>query len=351
MEDSKVTDKGLVDFDRVRELADFTAILAHYGIAVPPGRVQTKIACPFHEETKPSCSVNLAAGVFHCFGGGCEASGNVIDFVLRMEDSDGPVAAARRVASICGFDVPMKAENSSERPLRGHRRPEERRKGSGTTKEAAGPGNGSTGPPGAEETVNPPLTFQLKLDPEHPYREQRGAWLTAEWAADFGLGVCTRGMMKGRWCIPIHDLQGDLVAYAGRWVGPDEALPEGEDRYKLPPRFRKTQVLFNAQRAAQLSDGPVIVVEGYFGALRLHSLGVPAVALMGSSISAEQVALLRAWPLVTLLMDGDQPGREAAARLLPVLAERHHVHVAALPDGLEPDTAPEAELRGLLDIP
>jgi DNA primase len=122
---------GLVDFERVRAQADFAAILTAHGIAVPTGRVQIKVLCPFHDETKPSLSINLAQGVFHCFG--CGASGSVIDFVLRAGACDGPVAASRRIAEICGFDLPMKAGDGSERPLRGARRPQERRRGSETT--------------------------------------------------------------------------------------------------------------------------------------------------------------------------------------------------------------------------
>jgi hypothetical protein len=44
--------------------------------------------------------------------------------------------------------------------------------------------------------------------------------------------------MKDRIAIPIHNADGQLVAYAGRWVGGE--LPEGEEKYKLPPRFKKS---------------------------------------------------------------------------------------------------------------
>ena len=148
------------------------------------------------------------------------------------------------------------------------------------------------------------------------------------------LGVCVRGLMKGRWCIPIHDLRGDLVAYAGRWAGPDQALPEGRGAVQAAAAVPKDPRAVQRPSGRPALGWPRDRGRGLLGALRLHTLGVPAVALMGSSISAEQLALLRAWPVVTLLMDGDEPGREAAAQLLPVLAERHHVHLAVLPDGL-----------------
>ena len=87
-----------------------------------------------------------------------------------------------------------------------------------------------------QEPINPTLTFELKLDPGHPYLDGEVSRRTRR-----GLRPrhCGRGMMTGRVCIPIHNERGELVAYAGRWVGPDEAIPEGEGRYKLPPKFRK----------------------------------------------------------------------------------------------------------------
>ncbi len=78
---------------------------------------------------------------------------------------------------------------------------------------------------------NEPLSFALKLDGEHPYGEERG--VSAEAIEHFQMGFCDRGMMKGRWCFPIHNPDGEVVAYAGRWV--DDDLPEGVTRYLLLP--------------------------------------------------------------------------------------------------------------------
>lgn len=38
--------------------------------------------CPFHQETKPSFSVNEEEGFFYCFG--CQAAGDVFDFYSRI---------------------------------------------------------------------------------------------------------------------------------------------------------------------------------------------------------------------------------------------------------------------------
>src|SRR3712207_134942 len=106
----------------------------------------------------------------------------------------------------------------------------------------------------------------------------------------FGLGYCARGLMAGRVCIPIQNWEGYTVAYAGRWVGPEEDLPEGKGKYELPSGFRKELELFNLHRVLDCKH--LVVVEGFFGAIRLHGLRFPAVALMGTSISEAQLELL-----------------------------------------------------------
>jgi DNA primase len=64
---------------------------------------------------------------------------------------------------------------------------------------------------------------------------------------------------------------------------------------------------------------------------------------MGRVLSTEQETLLieSGVRMLTLLLDGDRPGREATERLLPRLATDFFVRVVRLPDGAQPDTVPE----------
>jgi DNA primase len=58
----------------------------------------------------------------------------------------------------------------------------------------------------------------------------------------------SKGMFAGRYVIPVHNPQGELVGYAGRAL--DE---ETEPRYLFPPSdkgFYKSHLLFNLQRIA-----------------------------------------------------------------------------------------------------
>jgi DNA primase len=127
--------------------------------------------------------------------------------------------------------------------------------------------------------------------------------------------------------------------------------PDGQERYKLPAKFQKSRVLYNLHRVA--AGEHVVLVEGYWSAIRLHGLGIPAAALMGWSVSAEQLALLRehGTRFVTLLLDGDDAGRRGRERVLPDLTSSFFVSAPVLPEGFKPDTLDEATLRELISFP
>ena len=211
-----------IDFTALRHRARFEPVLDHYGFS-PQGRgPQKTLLCPFHEETEPSCKVNLEKRAFHCFG--CNAKGNVLDFVAKMENAELP-EAARRLVEICGIPLSEVSRTQTEtkpgrtRAVEPHRKPQEPREHAtarkaapaaqtplseppGEPEAASGTlpelklltrGRGTLNPPPlrhapgeAEGPINPPLTFRLKLDPTHPYLAERGVSL--EIAEAFGLG-------------------------------------------------------------------------------------------------------------------------------------------------------------------
>ncbi len=331
-----------IDFNLVKEAARprFGEILERYGLAATRKGSELLLRCPFHEEEKPSCRVNTERGIFHCFG--CGAKGNVLDFVAKKE-----AVSIKKAAELVGGWFGIAPGKSDAKKGGG-----ERKKAASAAKEGAKPASEqgatsaapATSPAGAEGSgSNKPLTFTLQLDSEHPYLAERG--LAADVVQTFGLGFCSRGVLKGRIAIPIHDEEGRLVAYAGRWPG---RPPESEERYKLPAGFRKAEVLFNLHRVAGAEA--LVVVEGFFPVFRLHALRIPSVALTGTALSERQEALIAASHAkrVTLLMDGDDAGRAAAAAIAPRLARHVFVRIAELAHGEQPDTAAEETLTRLL---
>src|SRR3954467_2433879 len=102
-----MADNRRVDFNDLRHRADFRAILAHYGLKPVGKGDQVKVLCPFHPDEEPSCSVNLGKRIYHCFA--CQAAGNVLEFVHRMESRNGEAVTLRRagilLAEVSGIDL------------------------------------------------------------------------------------------------------------------------------------------------------------------------------------------------------------------------------------------------------
>ena len=75
--------------------------------------------CPFHEETKPSCSVSESKQVFRCFG--CDRGGDVISYWQWTRGCSFP-EALKQLAEIAGIST---SSDSSWRPARKqpHKRP------------------------------------------------------------------------------------------------------------------------------------------------------------------------------------------------------------------------------------
>jgi DNA primase len=196
-----------IDFAYVKENASFEQVIACYNLKLVGTGSQRSVLCPFHRERKASCKIDLERNIWHCFG--CEAKGNVLEFVARMEgDPDDLRAAAMKITEICGIATAPPREPAGQRPAGEHRRKGARSKNTSTRRprvakawvERAEGGSaqvGLTKPDfdGAAEPVNLPLTFALKLEPRHPYLKERG--LSPEIVAEFGLGYCNRGLMGG----------------------------------------------------------------------------------------------------------------------------------------------------------
>jgi DNA primase len=303
-----------LDYGEIKKHARFEQILVNYGLETTGRGAEKMTWCPFHDDSSPSCSINLEKKLFNCFA--CGESGSILDFVAKMEQCS-IYEAAGLIELWCSLS-------------------------DGVNKNA---GNTSKSMWKPEKTIeNEPLDFELHLDATHSYLRDRG--VSPETVRKFGLGYCDHGIMKGRICIPVHDADGCLVAYAGRW--PERTSPPEEPRYKFPRGFKKRLVLFNLHRV-RMAD-VLVIVEGCWSVFRLDALGVASVALMGRSLSADQEQLILDAGVrrIILLLDGDDAGRSATVELLPRLSSHLFVHALIMPDGAEPDTMDETALRAIL---
>lgn len=95
--------------ERVKEVS-IIDVIEGYGIKVQ----KDKINCPFHDDKTPSMSINYKdTNRFHCFG--CGQNGDVINFVMLMENLDF-LNAVKKIAD--DFNIPLVFENVSEERIK-----------------------------------------------------------------------------------------------------------------------------------------------------------------------------------------------------------------------------------------
>ncbi|MGD0206156.1 MAG: CHC2 zinc finger domain-containing protein [Verrucomicrobiota bacterium] len=329
-----------IDFKELRSKLDFEQVLRHYGVEVKRKGNQHHGYCPLPnhngKKNSPSFSANLERGIFQCFG--CGAKGNVLEFAAMMEKADPKDGTALHKVAVelqqrfCPelggkpsaekAAPPKKAEPKEERPV----------------------------------MVNQPLDFELKgLDAEHPYLSGRG--FTSETIRHFGLGFCSRGMLKDRVAIPLHDNEGKLVGYAGRVID-DALISEDNPRYRFPGKrerdgtlyeFRKTLFLYNGFRIKTPIDD-LIVIEGFASVWWLHQNGLPSVVgTMGSDCSERQaeliVSLVKPNGRVWIAPDGDKAGERYAQTLMSLISPHRFVRWVKLDENKQPTDLSAEQLK------
>lgn len=136
----------------------------------------------------------------------------------------------------------------------------------------------------------------------------------------------------GRVIFPIRDLEETVLGFAGRKINNDSPAP----KYLYTPNLQKSHVLYRANfafsqiKAEALRGGvpTLYLCEGLLDALRLESLGVTAVAVLGSKLSEIQAKLIvnlgkslsDSNPLqVRFFFDSDAAGLKGAASSIETL--------------------------------
>ena len=334
---------SFVDFKAVKSGLTMERVLLHYGLLDQFKRSGDSLSgpCPIHKGNNPTqFRVSISKNVWNCFSE-CKHGGNVLDFIARMENVSIHAAALKAIEwfhldpEAMSADSPEEAE-AKEEPPKADRSPR--------------PAPVAKPAPVQENSApNKPLKFRLdKLEPEHPYLAERG--LSPETIADFGIGYCGKGMMAERIAIPIRNASGEVMAYAGRWPGEPA---EGTPKYKLPQGFRKSLELFNLDRAIK-EPGPLVIVEGFFGCMKLHQFGCrKVIALMGSTMSSAQEELIRQHTdrnsQVVVMLDEDEAGRagreDIAVRLAKFVFVKIHIFAN---EGQQPDALSAEELEQIL---
>lgn len=346
----------------VRERTNIVSVVSDYVTLRKAGHASYKGLCPFHSEKSPSFHVHEDRQFFYCFG--CQTGGDAITF-LREINGYSFVEALKHLADRAGIALPEPTRGgprdggAAQRAPRVHKETRDAFYEIGkiaqryfaetlVTMEGSGcreylRGRGITKP--AIER------FGLGFAPDRwdgllTVLKSEGVDLKAAEALglivprDRGDGHYDR--FRNRLMFPIRSIAGEVIAFGGRTLSTEKDVAKYVNSPDSPV-YQKGETLFGVHEARQAirKESVAIVVEGNLDLVRLHQEGIAnAIAPMGTALTEAQCRLLHRFAArAVLLYDGDDAGRAAAEKALPLaLAEGLHVTVAVLPQGEDPDS-------------
>jgi DNA primase len=331
--------KSLEDF---KAQCDIVKVVSHY-VALEKAGSSYKGLCPFHEEKTPSFYVNPVKGFFHCFG--CGASGDVIEFVKKIENVSFS-EAVQKVADICNIDSPL---ISSDGELSKYSSFMEK-----LVKSYAELLFSSNGKAALSYLVK-----DRKLDVETLKKFEIGyapknSNIVNFVASKVGFDVAnllkyglvsrsTNGTIyeffRDRIIFPIKNNSGRIVALGGRVVGEGEPkyINSSENKY-----FSKSKILYLFDKAkAQIKENDfVIICEGYMDAIAFHKNGFEnACAVLGVGLTQMHLESIKSLTNnLLLVLDSDKAGLNAMEKLSRTLSKYDlNVKVLTFTDAKDPD--------------
>ncbi len=339
---------------RVKEANDIVAVIGGYIPLRPVGKGFQGL-CPFHDDHRPSFTVDPQWQNFRCWS--CNKSGDVLTFVQEYEHVGFP-EALELLARRAGITLQKSADSAQNRRralmfdvvrwaaqqfqeclLSSPLADEARRYLDGRGLE--------------DETVR---AWGLGFAPragDWLVRRAGGGQVDLELLQAVGLVAASRqgpgyyDLFCDRVQFPIHDALGRIVGFGGR-ILPSSPLASREHRpepkYKNTsgtPLFAKSELLYGLDRArrAIAAAGYAAVVEGYTDVLMAHQFGIAhVVATMGTALNSRHVRQLRQYaPRVVLVFDADAGGNTGVDRALEIFAgQAVELAIATLPEGLDP---------------
>lgn len=244
--------------------------------------VEWQCLCPFHEDTSPSFSVNVSKGLFICYACGAKGNGDALARKLGARPIERlPESIENLIAKIEQFEKDVQPTPS--------------KRVSGDVWAAR---------------------FQIGAW-EQPWRDRLGDEFTVGLAKQFALGY---DYIQHALVVPIFDWNGSAEGGVRRRLGAFDG-----PKYLYTKGFKTSQHLYGAWqvRCANPSGRPkkVAVVEGTIDALSLWAVGIQAVALLGSQVSAAQKRLFERLDAVeyVVMTDRDAAGAKAAVQLVQAL--------------------------------
>ena len=342
----------------IRERSPIDEVVADYVQLKSAGGGQKKGLCPFHDEKSPSFHVTPSKGFFHCFG--CQTSGDVISFVMKM-DHLSFTETIERLADRMGYQLRYEEGNFTPAPA-----------GNRSRLIAA---NGLAAKFYQDQlNTSPTAAHARELMTKRGFDKSACEMFGVGYAPDEWDGLTkflraegftideleTAGLSKmgqrgpidkfrNRLTWPIRDISGDVVGFGARKLASDEE-DQGPKYLNTSetPIYKKSQVLYGLDMAKKeiAKKRQVVIVEGYTDVMAAQLAGITtAVATCGTAFGADHIRIIRRLLMdddafrgeVIFTFDGDAAGQKAALRAFS--EDQKFVtqtFVAVEPDGLDP---------------
>lgn len=331
--------------NEVKARNDITEVIGGYVNLKRNGRT-SKGLCPFHSEKTPSFTVFGDTSSFYCFG--CQAGGDVIGFIRRIENLD-YVEAVKFLANRAGLQMVDENKNDGLSKMRLKIREQNREAGRFFYRALYSPEGRqaldyfhSRGL--SDETIR---HFGLGWSPDSwdalaRHLSSLGYKHEEILAADLGYKSRSGGVIdrfRNRVMFPIIDLQGNVIGFGGRKFTEDA---KGGKYVNTSDTliYKKTNNLFAMNFAKNTKGNELILCEGYMDVIALHQAGFTnAVAALGTAVTPQQAQLMAKYvSKVVLSQDGDEAGQKSISRSIPIMkAAGLDVRVLEIRGAKDPD--------------
>lgn len=288
-----------------------------------------KCLCPFHSERTPSCTVYTDNDSFFCFG--CQAGGDVITFIMKIENLD-YIEAVRFLAQRSGLTMPEDGYDDRTAKLK-------QRLLEINTEAAKYYYHNLRTQEGREGLSY--LIEKRRLRPETIKKFALGVALN-HWTGlkNYMLanGFSERELIDAsllsekngrtfdffvnRVIFPIFDLRGNIIAFSGRTLEPN---PKG-GKYlnsRETQLYKKSRTLFalNYAKNESVKSKRLILCEGNVDVISLHQASfTEAVATCGTAITGEHARLMSQYcDEVYICYDADEAGLKATQAAISIL--------------------------------
>ena len=332
--------------DEVKSRCDIVNVISQY-ISLKQSGSNFSGLCPFHSEKTGSFHVNQGKQIYKCFG--CGEGGDVINFVMKIENVDF-IEAVKLLAEKNGIEFKTNLSEEDKAKM---------------------------------EKIKIIQDIHLKSarfyfanltkskNPGYDYLKRRG--LSDKIIKKFGLGyslyswnslkeyllslgyekkdLVLSGLVmhkendnkyydrfRNRVMFPIFDYRGNVIGFGGRVL--DDSLP----KYLNSPDtllFNKRFNLYGLNYAKKsIVNDSLILVEGYMDLISLYEHGIEnIVATLGTALTNDQGRLIKRYASTAIISyDSDDAGIKATLRAIEILKNQNiNIKILNLKDCKDPD--------------